>query len=476
MMNRRLAILLLVALSLATFLQMPGLATRLPQDTRKIVQELFPAGNLRLDGSVELPDRNLLLPLLPNSALKKPKIGGVQKFPARAAEPDLIVYENGWVHFRTERKGGKVTLRFPDDVPESVKKRVLSMKLPSDLIVPNGFILPKSMKTIVGDLSIPLAEDVALMKPQLGHKATAQAYAGAGSLAMVSIKDGTIILVDAKNYNKSAEFPTEGTPSSMTFLDGKIYIADQAKNRILLLDPSTKKFLGQIELPPSTAPKGIVAPPNGKWVYVSLSATSELAIIEAETGRLLMKTKVPTGPTRMAVTPDGVYVVLLSVTAAELSVISTYNQRLIGSVKVGNVPTGLVLHPTEKIAYVSNRMSNTISVIDVSKRSIINTIKTGVSPMGLAISPDGGKLYVAHGRDNTIIIYDTKTLQKLNEIKLPLDVDFPLSICLTPDAKSLIVSSQQTDTIGVLDTDTLEFTRQVQLGHTTQEIIWVPAS
>ncbi|MBX9725224.1 MAG: beta-propeller fold lactonase family protein [Candidatus Obscuribacterales bacterium] len=470
-----------LALLFIAFTQLPASveATRLPPETKKTVLEIYPAGNVRLDGSVELPDGNLMLPLIPGvNPLKKLKTDAIQKFPANAAEPDLIIYENGWAQIKTEKKDGKVTLKFPSDLADATKKRLLLMKLPSDLIVPNGFVLPKSMKAILGDLNVPLLEDVSLMKPELGHKTVStppQAYKGAGTFAFVSIKDGTIILMDAKNFSKIAEFPTEGTPSSMTFVDGKLFIADQAKNRILLLDPSARKFLGQIDLPAATAPRGIAAMPNGKWVYVSLSGASEVAVIETENGKVLTKTKVPTGPSRMAVTPDGVYIVLLSVTASELSVISTYNQRVIGSVKVGSVPTCVVVHPSEKTAYVTNRSSNTVSIVDLTKRTVLNTIKTGASPTGIAISPDGLKLYVAHGRDNTIIIYDTKSLQKTNEVKLPLDVDFPHSICLSPDGKFLIVSSQQTDTVGVLDTTTLEFKKQVQLGHTTQEIIWVPA-
>ncbi len=467
-------LLLLFVLSI----EQPVFATRLPADSKKTVQEIYPAGNIRLDGSVELPDRNLLLPLIPSSnPLKKLKVDGLRKFPLNADEPDLIIYENGWVHIKTQRKGQEVSLHFPDDLPDALRKQLLLMKLPSDLIVPNGFVLPKSMKSLKGDLNVPLAEDVALMKPKFGRKPehTNQKYEGSGTLALVSIKDGSIILMDAKNFSKIAEFPTEGTPSSMTFVDDRLYIADQAKNRVLLLDPLSRKFLGQIDLPAHSAPKGIAALPNGKWIYVSLSGSSELAIVETDNGKVLLKTKVPTGPSRMAITADGVYLALLSVTSPELTVLATYNQQLVGSVKLDSVPTCLVLHPNDKIAYVSDRLSNKVSIVDLSKRIILNTIKTGNSPTGLAVSPDGHKLYVAHGRDNTITIYDTSSLQKIQEVKLPLDIDFPLSICMTPDGQHLVVTSQQTDTVGVLDTESLEFSKEVQLGHTTQEVIWLPS-
>ncbi len=110
MANR--VILLVVAFCLL-LLQCPpaSLATRLSADTRKTVQEIYPAGNVRMDGSVELPDHNFLLPLVPGvNPLKKLKLDNVQKFPADAAEPDLIIYKNGWAHLKADHKSSTVTL------------------------------------------------------------------------------------------------------------------------------------------------------------------------------------------------------------------------------------------------------------------------------------------------------------------------------------------------------------------------------
>lgn len=455
-------------------------ATRLPVDTRKSAMQVFLQGTVRLDGSVRMPDGTIYLLLMPTSSTpKKPKGEGTTKYPADSDNPELVFYGDNWGHLRTVRKGDVLTASLPSNLPEAIKKRLLTMKFPSDLIVPEGLVLPKSMKSLVGDLDIALMDDGAIAKPEFGQKrqlSSKQDYHGAGTFAFTSVRKGSIILVDGKSFNKLAEFPTEGTPCSMDFIDGRIYVADQAKSRILLLDPIKRKFLGQIDLTPLSAPKGIAALPNGNLVYVSESGSSNVAVIETATGKVLVRTKVPTGPGRLAMTADGVYLVVLSVTAGELSVLSTYNQKVVGTVKVGNVPTAVAISAKDKIAYVSNRMSNTISVVDLSKRQVVSTMKTGVSPTGLVLSPDGAKLYVAQGRDNTICIFDTKTLTKAQEIKLPLDLDFPFSICLSPDAKHLLVSSQQTDMIGVLDTEKLDFSKIVQIGQPTHEVIWIPAN
>jgi YVTN family beta-propeller protein len=453
-------------------------ATRLPVEARKSALQIFVQGTVRLDGSVKMPDGSIILPLMPTANTpKRNKNEGSLKYPVGSENPEIVFYENNWGHIRTIKKDRLLTLPLPNDLPEAIRKYLLTMKFPSDLIVPDGFVLPKSLKPMAADLDITLAEDIALAKPDLSPKrAESKAYHGPGIYALTSLSKGSIIFVDGKSFAKLAEFPTEGTPCGMNFVDGRIYIADQAKNRILLLDPNKRKFLGQIDLTAGCAPKGIASLPNGRLVYVSESANSSVAVMETATGKVLVRTKVPTGPGRLMITADGVYLVVLSVTAGELSVISTYNQKLIGTVKVGSVPTAVVISKKDKLAYVSNRMSNTVSVVDLGKRQIVGTIKTGVSPTGLALNNDESKLYVAQGRDNTIGVFSCKTLAKLQDIKLPLDVDFPLSLCLSPDGKQLIVSSQQTDMIGVLDTEKLDFAKVVSIGKPTHEVIWIPAN
>jgi len=302
--------------------------------------------------------------------------------------------------------------------------------------------------------------------------AAKQAYTGSGSVFLTSTTQGCITMLDGKTLNKIAEFPTEGTPCSMEILPEHLYIADQAKDRVLILDPFGRKFASQIDLTTRSAPKGIAALPNGKWIYVSESGAGDIAVVETATGKVLMKTKVKPGPGRMAVTPDGVFLLVVNVTSGEVSVISTYNQKVIGVIKVGELPTSLVVSKDSRYAYVSNRNSNTVSQIDIKQRTIAGTIKTGAGPTGLALNAD--KLYVACGRDNMITVYDTKTLTKLGEMRTPAELDFPGGICLLPGGDRLLVLSLQSGNVGVMDTGKLEFTKITSLGHPSNEAIWAP--
>jgi YVTN family beta-propeller protein len=455
-----------------------ALATRLPAELHQTVLNEFPDGKIRLDGSIETRSGELFLPLVPlaQSAKKKTKVVIEAVFPTQES-PDAIFYNNGWCYLRVIKKGVMRTVVSPAAMPANLKKQLLSCRFPSDLIVPEHLVLPTSLKTIIGDTPITTVNDATVASAEFGTPPKKPAAkAGPGYFFLTSLNSGTITMVEEKTLNKVSDFPTEGTPCSMVAAGGKIYISDQAKNRILILDPVAKQFLGQIDLPYRSAPKGIAALPNGKILYVSLSASNDVAVIETETRRVLLRTKVASGPGRLVLTPNANFLLVLNVPCGQINVISTLNQRNMGSIQVGSVPTSVAITKDSQTAYVTNRSSNTVSVIDISKRQVISTIKTGTGPTGIALSADGSKLYVAHARDNTIGIYDTKTREKLQDIRLPLDIDFPGEIALMPDGKHLLISSGATDTIGMLDLEKLEFDKQSRIGHSSHEIIWVPMS
>lgn len=459
-----------------------SLATKLSPDLTKTLQSNFADAKIRLDGGVEAKGEMYLL-LLPASADKKSPKDKAQiesMYPEKATgkNPDVILYTNGMAHVRVEHKGEAKTIPFAG-LPEKFKKVIAGMHFPSDLIVPQGFVLPRSMKLLITEVpTIGLLDDAIVLSPEFGqkHKVVPRAqYKGSGSVFLTSITAGSITMLDGKTLNKIAEFPTEGTPCGMELVNGQLYIVDQAKNRILLLDPVARKFAGQIDLAPKSAPKSIAAPQNGKWVYVSESAASDIAVVELETGKVLMRTKVRPGPGRIALTPDGVFLVILNVTSGEVSVMSTYNQKVVSTLKVGDMPSALAISSDSKRAYVSNRMSNSVTVIDIPTRKILTSLKVGAAPTAVALSPDNSKLYVACGRDNTVTAYDTKTNAQLGQMHLPVEIEFPGSLCMMPNGMELLVCSQQGQIMGVIDTEKMELERSQSLGHAAHDATWVPA-
>jgi len=482
LLSARLALLTCCLLLYISFvLVQPAYATRHSPELVAALKSLFPDCRLRLDGALETKDGDLYLPVLPAQALKKTpvKLGEVYPLPAAKAKPQVLFFDDGVTFMRVLVTGKTRTFLPLASLTEKGRKTILAGHLPEDLIVPEGFVLPVSFKAVVGQTAVALGElpkdaNASSNQPTGSRVKTPAANSRLG-VFLTSRNSGNITLVDQATWKKISDFPTEGTPAGMAYVAGRIYIADISKNRILILDTTAKQFVGQIDLLAKAAPKAVVAMPGGKLLYVSESGTADVAVIEVDTSKVLLRTKVPPGPARMAMTPNGNTILVLNTITGHVTFISTLNQRVLGSIVVGANPTAVAISPDGKTAYVSCRGAlNHIAVIDIAKRGILANIKTGNGPTGLAISADGSTLYNAIAKDNLIAVFDTATRASVKQIKLPLDIDFPGNIYLMPDGKKLIVSSASTTAFGVLNIESGEFECQPVIGHSSDEIITAP--
>lgn len=474
-----------IVLLLAGFsLSLPAFATRQSPELVTALKVIFPDCRMRLDGALETKEGDLYLPVMPAQVLKKPQVKLLEVYPLQQpvkVKPQVLFFDNGVTFIRVLVSGKSRTFLPLTALSEKGRKIVLAGHLTEDLIVPEGFVLPPIYKSVVGQTAVVLAEpakesaanpvnSTGPVKPS-----NSQAKSQRLGLFLTSRNSGNITLVDQASWKKISDFPTEGTPAGMACVAGRLYIADISKNRILILDTIAKQFVGQINLLPKSAPKSIVAMGSGKLLYVSESGSADIAVVEVDSSKVLLRTKVPPGPGRMAITPNGNTILVLNTITGQVTFVSTLNQRVLGSIVVGANPTAVVISPDGKTAYVSCRGElNHIAVIDIAKRGILANIKTGNGPTGLAISADGGTLYNAIAKDNMIAVFDTATKASVKQIKLPLDIDFPGNIFLLPDGKKLIVSSATTTAFGVLNIETGEFECQPVIGHSSDEIISAP--
>jgi len=463
----------------------PAAATKLPSELTTTLKSTFPECRIRLDGAVEAKDGEVYLPILPKVESGAKVVRLKETFPAASganSKADIYVFDDGYVYVRVLKTVNIKTFPSFAELPQKTHQGILSGHMPVDLIVPDRFSLPASLRPIVGEINITLLKELPTIEAPAAageEKNNAQPVThakglGHGSIFVTSPSVGTITLVAEDTLKKIAEVPTEGTPGGMALSGEHLYIADQSKNRILILDVKGKNFLGQIDLPDKARPKSVVALPNGKLLYVSESGLGLVAVVEAETSKVLLTTKVPPGPSRMAITPDGATVLVLNVPTGQLTLISTQNQKVLGSVLVGTFPWAVTVAPDGAMAYVSCRSAGYVAIVDIAQKKMLGGIKTGNAPTGLAIDAEGKKLYVALAKDNKIAIFDLATRALVKEIALPPEVDFPGMICLLPGDKKLVVSSESTEAIGILNVEKGEFEEKPIIGHGTDETYFVP--
>ena len=471
---------LVISFFLSLFFQcVPCSATKLPAELRNGIMKAYPGAKIRIDGAFETVHQELFIPLIPakTHAVTGEEAALQGTFPTKQ-EPTLLVFANAWSFLRVIQHGRLKIIRPPLDMPETFRKFLLTGKFAPDLIVPDHFVVPESFKPVAGDLAIDSVDDVIYNRADFGitskiPNAPIQ-KSDHGAIFVLAPSTGKITMLQESDLSKEMEFPTEGTPCGMAYANGKLYIADESKHRILRLDPGAKQFDGEIALPPHSSPKGIAALPNGKTLIVSQSATASLAVYELPSQKLISTTKVPVGPGKLAISPNGQVLVALNTPAGKVTLLSALTQKVMQVVPVGTMPNGVEISKDSQKVYVSNRFSNSISIIDVGKRQVVETLHTGNGPIGLVLNEDDTKLFVGNAKDNTISVFDLVMHKKLDDIKIPLDLDFPGGMMMMSDKKHILVSSESTPNIGLLDAVNNKFEKQPDIGHPSDEFLWVP--
>ena len=233
-------IALLAMFSLAAVLPQQASATRVSKPLAEAIQARFPQSLIRLDASIETKLGELFVPVIvPGMNPKNGAVTLVESFP-EPKTPDVLLFSDGWCFLRVYKKGSINTVISAESLPVPLRKILLSGKMPDDLIVPEQFSMPRSLKVVTGDLKIPLIDDAVAALPKIEESKSSPKSGGHGAVIVTSPKNGNVLMLDEHALTKIGEYPTEGIPTGLACGNGKVYITDQAKSCVLIFDLKRK--------------------------------------------------------------------------------------------------------------------------------------------------------------------------------------------------------------------------------------------
>lgn len=185
-------------------------------------------------------------------------------------------------------------------------------------------------------------------------------------------------------------------------------------------------------------PGGLALSPDGGTLYVCLSRSNALGIVNVASGELRAEIPVGVAPYAVALAGGKAYVsnwggrhpspdeptaessgtptlvdpVTGVAASGTVSVVDLAQGKEITSIAVGLHPCGLALKRDGGRLFAANANSDTVSVIDTASDSVVETIHVtparalpfGSAPNALALSPDEGTLYVANGGNNALAV------------------------------------------------------------------------
>ncbi|MBI5030211.1 MAG: hypothetical protein HZB51_06770 [Chloroflexi bacterium] len=144
--------------------------------------------------------------------------------------------------------------------------------------------------------------------------------------------------------------------------DSQINVYDTRPER-LSVNAAAGVFDPTVKIPIKGDPNAVNLSADGSRLYVGFADTSQIAVVDVKSTKVLQIIEVKSGVRMMAMTPDGSRLIALSATTNFAYVINTATNRLLFDLNVGDQPVYIAVSPNNHNAWVANYADGTISVI-----------------------------------------------------------------------------------------------------------------
>jgi YVTN family beta-propeller protein len=205
----------------------------------------------------------------------------------------------------------------------------------------------------------------------------------------------------------------------------KLYLADQAGNKVFVLSTETTKVLKTIDV--GEEPRRIVVARDGT-TYVSSEKAGVITL--GKDDQLLSTRKVGRGPRAMGLSPDQKTLLVASVDDDAISFVDPATgevQTTIGA--VGNSPQRVAVTVDGQSAVVVSRNSNSLHVINLAggSRRAGHLVPVGRTPMGLELGDSANIAYVLLSGESLVAVVDLRsgdTVRVLPTGRYPMGLAF----------------------------------------------------
>ncbi|MCC6695455.1 MAG: cell surface protein [Candidatus Hydrogenedentes bacterium] len=194
----------------------------------------------------------------------------------------------------------------------------------------------------------------------------------------------------------------------------------------------------------SRSPIAIAAAGNSRDLYVAGSSARDIIVVRRDDCTIARRLVVQEEVTGLALSPDS-HTLYATTATGNVLVLDAASGRIDGATKVGHGPVAPVASADGTRVYVCNRFDNDVSVIDSATRTELARVAVVREPVAAALTPDGRFLFVANLLPGgpadgdyvaaAVSVVDTAACKLAATIALPNGSTGLRGICVSPDGK-----------------------------------------
>jgi YVTN family beta-propeller protein len=198
--------------------------------------------------------------------------------------------------------------------------------------------------------------------------------------SVIEVDDGKVI----------ATIPVGEEPEGVEMRpDGKVvYVTSEETGEVFVIDAVAPRLITKFTAGPRPRSTGFL--PDNRRAYVGSENGSSVLLVDAVAHKVLKTIKL-TGPMvrpmGVVASPDGRYVFVTTGRGKGVVIIDTATDTPVGSIEAGERPWGIAVSPDGATVFTANGPSNDVSFIDVATRRVTAKVKVGDRPWGVAFVP-----------------------------------------------------------------------------------------
>lgn len=195
--------------------------------------------------------------------------------------------------------------------------------------------------------------------------------------------------------------------------DGKtLWAANVFGHTVARFDATTGKPSGEWPLGRDSYPYGLILDDAKARVYVSLWNKSEVAVLDAGSGKELDRWPSGEHPNELLLAKGGKVLYVANANLNTVTVFDTDAGKAVETIgtaidpraPAGSTPSSLALSPDEAVLFVANASTNNLAVVnvqEVGKSAPLGFIPTAWYPTSVRVARDGKTLYVVNAKGAT---------------------------------------------------------------------------
>jgi YVTN family beta-propeller protein len=261
---------------------------------------------------------------------------------------------------------------------------------------------------------------------------------------------GTVEVIDPQTFKILRRFSVGSFPEHVTpSWDMKqLYVDVSASSQLVIINPRTARVTRTIH--GIEHPYNLYFTPDGSKAIVVAEYYNRLDFYDPHAWTLIRSVPMPcSGPDHADFSADGSFFLISCEFDGRVLKVDARQMKVVDTIHVGGLPVDIKLSPDGSVFYVANQGTNGVSLIDARTDGILGFIVTGRGAHGFAVSRDTTKLYLSNRLAGTISVISFATRRVIATWQVGGTPDM---LQVTPDGNRLWVSNRYSGTVTVIST------------------------